>query len=151
MKKQAFGSIVRGGLAVGAALGMVLLANGTAMAADQWVYWTEGTDDIEIDLHRDGTFRGYGVFNADPSGLVNPIPGDAFQACDKYADGKGIEIQRRFEGGSWKTMATTRGFNAPYCSLWETDNMPEETFLGVRVCIVEGTHRTCSDDRWTWA
>lgn len=151
MKRQAFGSVVRGGLAVGAAFGMVLLANAPAMAADVWSYRKSADDDVEFWLERDGTDRGYGVFNADPQGGIQPAPGDAFQACDHYADGKGIELQRKFEGGSWQTMASTRGFNSPFCTLWETDNMPEETFLGLRLCIVEGTHRTCSDDRWTWA
>jgi len=150
---RAFRSGVRVLLALGAAFGLVLVANGPAMAADTWKYYRSGTlgDDWDIELWRDGTLRGWGSFNADPRGGINPVPGDAFQACDEYADGKGIEIQRRFEGGSWKVMASTRGVSSPYCTIWETDNMPEETRLDIRVCIVEGDHQTCSDDRWTWA
>ena len=48
-------------------------------------------------------------------------------------------------------MASTRGVSSPYCTIWETDNMPEETRLAIRVCIVEGEHQTCSEERWTWA
>ncbi|MER5602860.1 hypothetical protein [Streptomyces sp. NPDC002265] len=148
-----FRSATKALLAVVAALGMVLAANGPAMAADVWKYYPDG-DGWEIDLVRDGTPTGYGVFNADPQGVVNPIPGDAFQACDTAADGKGIEIQRKFTGGSWTVMATTRGHSVvgdSYCTFWETDNMPEETLLQVRVCIVQGEHSTCSEAKYSYA
>ncbi|WP_406376433.1 hypothetical protein OG788_43685 [Streptomyces sp. NBC_00647] len=65
-----------------------------------------------------------------------------------------IEIQRKFSGGSWTVMASTRGHSVvgdSYCTFWETDNMDEDTLLQVRVCIVEGEHSTCSEARYSYA
>jgi hypothetical protein len=153
MGTRVFRSGAKALLAVVAACGMLLAANGPAMAADVWKYYPDG-DGWDIELVRNGTTSGYGNFNADPQGVVNPIPGDAFRACDTDADGKGIETQRKLSGGSWTVMASTRGHSVvgdSYCTIWETDNMKEETLLQVRVCIVEGDASTCSEARYSYA
>ncbi len=135
-------------LSVAASFGLVLATNSPAFAADEWRSdWL--ADDVYMNLIRDGSLRGSGYFRADP---VNSAPGDSFEACDNYADGKGMEVSRKFNGSStWTVMASTRGHSAGYCTPYMTDNMTEETYLAVRLCIVEGTHETCGPEKWTRA
>ncbi|MET7704193.1 MULTISPECIES: hypothetical protein [unclassified Streptomyces] len=136
-------------MAAAGAFGLVLVTNSPAFAADQW-RTDLLQDDVYLDLIRDGSMRGQGYFRADP---VNGAPGDSFSACDRNADGKGIEVHRKFNGSTatWKVMASTRGHSAGYCTGDITDNMTENTYLAVRLCIVEGTHQTCGPEQWTIA
>lgn len=135
-------------LSVFASFGLVLATNSPAFAADEWRSDWLG-DDVYMNLIRDGHLRGSGYFRADP---VGSAPGDSFHACDNYADGKGMEVSRKFNGSStWKVMASTRGHSAGYCTPDITDNMAEGTYIAVRLCIVEGTHQTCGPEKWTTA
>ncbi|MEV7229840.1 hypothetical protein AB0M79_22920 [Polymorphospora sp. NPDC051019] len=87
---------------------------------------------------------GWGDFNSDPLG---GIPGDAIRACDRHADGWGVEMQMDINpGASFQVdrIATTQGHNSPYCSGWQSGNIAENTLVALRVCMVKGTSKYCS-------
>ncbi|WP_374119465.1 hypothetical protein [Streptomyces sp. RKAG290] len=107
--------------AAAAAIGLVMAAQGTAVAAPKPI---------------DASFGGYGEWNADPSGS---IPGDSIRACDTAADGWGIEVKLDIgRDGTWDRTATTRGHNSPYCSPWKSGNIAEGTPVSVQVTNVDG-------------
>ncbi|MFE5208504.1 hypothetical protein [Streptomyces sp. NPDC056600] len=134
-------------------VGLVFTANGTASAATTFnIYgYSLNPDGRQIEVLRDGSYRGQGLYNADPQDGVQPVPGDAFRACDSYADGKGIEIHRRVGGGSWQVMSSTRGKSSPWCDLWNSANLAEGTAIDIRACIVDGDSATCSAAERTYA
>lgn len=81
-------------------------------------------------------FGGYGQWNPNPSGS---IPGDSIKACDTAADGWGIETWLDSNrDGTIDRIATTRGHDSPYCSAWESGNLPENTYVDVYVVQVKG-------------
>ncbi|MEU3262097.1 hypothetical protein [Streptomyces albidoflavus] len=79
---------------------------------------------------------GTGYWAPDP---WNGDPGDAIRACDNTTDGKGVEVTLDIHrDGSIDRVATTRGYNAGYCSPWKTGNLKEGTLVRVKFMVVKG-------------
>ena len=91
---------------------------------------------------------GSGYFHADPAGS---IPGDALQACDRYADGWGVITWMIDENNTVIREATTQGQDSPYCTPWQTGNLPEEKYLMVIACKIKGTTTELCESRDAWA
>ncbi len=97
---------------------------------------------------------GYGWFNADPIGSGSgSVPGDALKACDMASDGYYIKawLTNRDTGKLIRT-ASTGGHTAPYCTSWQTGNLPEQTRVWLEVCKMSGTKRvSCNHGAEGWA
>jgi hypothetical protein len=71
---------------------------------------------------------GYGLWSADPA---NGLPGDATMACDTAADGWGIRVT--LSSVPTHRWVTTQGHASPYCTPWQTGNLPEGTAVTITV------------------
>ncbi|MFE9202044.1 hypothetical protein [Micromonospora sp. NPDC007230] len=133
---------------------VVVAAQGPAQAALPSGYWSEMnptgscstscTKNIYIYTSGNNTLVGWGQFQADPEG---GLPGDAIMACDELADGWGIEMRMDINPTSpWQTdrVASTRGHNSPWCTGFQTGDIAEDTLVGLRMCIVQGTQEYCT-------
>ncbi|MET9429645.1 hypothetical protein [Streptomyces sp. NPDC003036] len=90
---------------------------------------------------------GYGSFTADPD-PARDTPGDSVMACDRAADGWGVQAELDINAVSpfsfdADRIATTRGESSPYCDI-VTGNIAEETPVSLRVCLVKGTEKKCT-------
>lgn len=100
-----------------------------------------------------GQLRGIGVFSSDPR---NGVPGDAIQACDYLEDGYGIEAQLDTNGDGSPfhadRVASTAGHPVNsegwYCTGWKTGDLVEDTWVGLRVCKVQGDDEWCGHMEW---
>ena len=90
---------------------------------------------------------GYAHFNADP----NNYPGDALRACDLEADGWGVIAWMHDPNGPLLRTATTQGHNSPYCTGWQTGNLPEEKHVIITICAVHGTDTNFCRQGDAWA
>ncbi|MDX8034226.1 hypothetical protein SK803_28760 [Lentzea sp. BCCO 10_0856] len=129
-------------------LGLVLVGGQASAATPEQprIEVSIQSQSIVYDLYDSaGNHLGIGKFNADPA---DGVPGDAIQACDRFADGWGIETQLDVNPGSnWDTdrSVNTRGHSSPYCSGWDSGNLGEDTPVAIRVCLVKsGNSPICS-------
>ncbi|GHJ56792.1 hypothetical protein Nm8I071_60990 [Nonomuraea sp. TT08I-71] len=122
--------LIRAAVAAGAALATVAVASPAQASQDVTVHV------LQCPMAYCAT-AGYGWFHADP---VGSTPGDALKACDLDADGYGVKawLYNRNTGNLIRT-ASTAGHSSPYCTGWQTGDLPEQTPVWLKVCKVSST------------
>lgn len=81
------------------------------------------------DVYRSGNLIGWGIWSQDPT---NGIPGDAMQAFDNYADGRGIVAHL-----STGRTVSTAGHPKGYATEWKGGDLTEDQTYYFWACSVK--------------